>query len=109
MNILLLSIFIGQDAISFEELIEKQLETERKSEVKANIAESHAAPKKKFLRKGEGIARFTGGMKNEQGAKASYMKGSKVGSLPKASLKLRKEPTLKDRKVLQAAANVGQV
>ena len=90
-------------------MIERQLEDEKKAKDDKKPVESHPAPQKKFLRKGEGTARFTRGIKPAKGAKVGYMKGHGFAPLPKTSLKLIAEPTLRVGKATETSSNDGQV
>ena len=95
--------------MSFEDLVENQLEAEKKSNINTTKPENHLVSKKKFLRKGEGTARFVGGLKADQRSKVGYTKGSKGSFLPERSLKLKAETPLKDRKFTESAVNFEQV
>ena len=95
--------------MSFEEMIERQLEDEKKAKDEKKSIESHPPQQKKFLRKGEGTARFTRGIEPKKGAKVGYIKEHGCAPLPKTSLKLIAEPTLRVGKAAEIASNDGQV
>lgn len=73
--------------------MERQLEAEKKADVNGT-ADNNLAPLrgKNFLRKGQGIARYTTGFKTDQKLKKQSLKGKSIVSLPMTSLKLNMKP-----------------
>lgn len=108
---LIIDLFKGTNVISFDELVEKQLEADRRTENKDDSTDKNVVLRRKeFLRKGEGIARFISGIKPGKNINRPASKSSNPVSLPKATLKLNpvaKRKSERDEKM--AAPGIRQV
>ena len=102
----------GTESIPFEDLIERQLQTEKQNAQQAETERlAKAGPAKRtFLKKGQGTARFKVNLRDVAKAKQKSRKSARHESntnfLPKTSLKLIPDPKIANAKGKEQPAKV---